>query len=425
MANISRNPIRLLYDAARNIKSNSTCALLEPLFHIPQSMYIGFLTLYKLELGVTLTQVGLITSLGLIIQLFFALISPFVVDKYGRRYTQLIFDFTCMAAVGVLWAVAQNIYFFIIAVILQGTMRIAVISWQCLMLEDNEPDIRIHIFNFLQLSTIIGGFFAPVGAIIVNRYTLVPGMRIILVFFVFCKILHNVLRHFLISETSVGRQKMEEMKGVSILGSLKIYVPVLKRFIKNKLLVIAIAIRALNYAQLLIRQTFLAVLVTNRLGFPAESMAVFYTINSIVMLVMLLFIAPLLAQITRRWPMILGIVFHILATAILLTSPSTQNYPLLIASAVLIAFGTSITTPRIEAMTANIIPNEDRSMANAIMGCISLLISIPIGYIGGVFSSLDARLPFLMTLSIFLISLILLYLAKRMETRQQLTEKGV
>jgi MFS family permease len=412
IAGATNNPIRIIYEAAVSIKGNSrACVFLEPLFTIPQTMYIGFMTLYMLELGVTLPQVGMITSLGLVVHIFFALSSTFITDKLGRRYASLIFDTVGWGFALLVWAVAQNIYFFIIAAIINAFSRVVGNSWHCLMLEDSEPGTRIHIFNFLHMANIVAGFFAPVGALLISRMTLVPAMRAMLVFSFVSMMSLFIIRHFFVTETEVGRLKIQEMKGVGIGSVFKAYSPVLKRIVKDKLLIIALFLRALNFVQLTIRQTFLAVLVTQRLMFPAEAIAVFHTLNAVIMLLVLLLITPVLAQFTRNWPISLGIGFHVAATAVLLLSPPTQNYPLLIVSAILIALGTGIATPRIDTLVANTINNDERSVANAIMAVFILILTAPFGYIGGILSEIDPRLPFVMTLVIFLVCLFMLYIA--------------
>lgn len=379
---------------------------------IPNTLFMGFMTLYMLELGVTLSQVGMISALGLIVHIVLAFASPFITDKLGRRYASLIFDFIGWSGAVLIWAVAQNIYFFVAAAIVNAFFRVVANSWHCLMLEDSEPGTRVHIFTFLQFASIIAGFFAPLGALLVSSMSLVPAMRVMLIFALISKSSLFILRHFFTTETEIGRQRMQEMKGVSIRDVFSSYVPVVKRIAGDRALIISLLLRALNFSQLTVRTTFLAVLVTQHLGFPAETVAVFHLVNAIVMLLVLLLITPVLAQFTGRWPISLGICFHVAATVILLISPPSQNMPLLIVSAVLIALGTAIASPRIDALVANTIVNEERSVANAIMSVFLLLITTPFAYMGGVLSEIDVRLPFLMTLGIFLVCLVMLYVAK-------------
>ena len=290
---IRANPFLVIREAAGSIKGNSrACVFLEPLFAIPHTLSMGYMTLYMLELGVSTTQVGLITSLGLIVHIFFALISTYITDKLGRRYTSLIFDTFGWLVPQVIWAVALDIRFFIVGAIFNASFRVVANSWTCLLLEDSNPETRVHIFNFLQIAGILAGFFAPIGALLINRMTLVPAMRTMLAFGAVSMLTLFIVRHFLTTETAVGRQKIVEMKDVKMRDVFISYIPILKRILSDKLMVIALFLRSLNFIQLTIRTTFLAILVTEGLGFPAEAMAVFHTITAIVMLITLLLISP-------------------------------------------------------------------------------------------------------------------------------------
>ena len=399
----------MVSNAAVSIKGNARpCVFMEPMFAIPHTLYFSYMTLYMREHGLTIEQVGMITSIGLATHIFFALISAYITDKIGRKYTTLIFDIIGWAGSQLIWAFAVNFQFFVAAAMVNAVGRIVMNSWHCLMLEDSPPAIRVHVFNFLQIAGISAGFFAPVGALLINRLTLIPAMRIMLIFSVISMMGLFIIRHFFVTETAVGVQKMKEMRGVSVLSVFRSYFPAMRRIFADRMLVIALLLRSLNFIQLTIRNTFLAVLVTEGLGFPAETMAVFHVFGAAVTLITLILITPLLSQFTRHWPISLGIGFHIMATAVLLLSPPGQNYPLLILSAILIALGTGISAPRIDALVANTIVNEDRSIVNAIMSVVILILSTPFGYIGGVLSGINPRLPFLLTLTIFLVCLLLL-----------------
>ena len=419
----TRNPIRIIRDAADNVRGNArACVMFEPLFAIPNTMYAGYMTLFMLELGMDKSQVGLVTSLGLGVSIFFALISAYITDRLGRRYATLIFDSISWGASQLIWMLAQNFWFFVAAAIINASGRIVTNSWYCLMLEDSEPDTRIHIFNFLQIAGIAAGFFTPVGALLIGKLTIVPAMRVMMLFSNTSMFALFIVRHKMVKETVIGIKKMEEVKNAGAVNVFRSYIPQLARLLRDKMLIVALFIRSLNFIQLTIRNTFLAVLVTERLGFAAGAMAVFHTLNAVTMLLILLFITPALSIVTRHWPISLGVWFHVAATVILLVAPPTRNYALLILSAVLVALGTSVATPRIDALAANAIVNEDRSVVNAILSVILLVISTPFGYIGGLLSEIDARAPFLLTLAIFIACLVLLQAATRMEKKANLSQ---
>ncbi|MCL1829921.1 MAG: MFS transporter [Oscillospiraceae bacterium] len=390
---------------------------LEPLFGIPHTMYIGYLTLYMLALGLSKAQVGIVTSLGLIANFVFASVSAYTADKLGRKKTIIIFDLISWSVAQLIWAFADRFSHFVIAYIINASVQLVGNAFVCTMLEDNKPEDRVNIYNFIQISGIVAGFFAPVGALLISRLTLIPAMRVMQLIGFTMITSQIIIRHLLISETSVGIRKMSQMKQVKVWQVFSAYIPAFKRIINNKLLVLILLLRSLNHIQLTIRNTYLAVLVTEHLGFTPGSMSLFYTVNSVVVLFVLLFISPLLAKITGRWPVIIGIVMHIASTVILLVSPQTQNYYLLILSAILIAAGTGITTPYIDAFAANTISDEDRAASNSVMSMAMMLLSTPFGYIGGVLSELDARAPFLLTFAIFILCLVLLYFIIRREKR--------
>lgn len=378
------------------------------------------MTLYMMQMGMSKSQVGFVTSLGLITNIFFALISAFVTDKIGRKKASLIFDIIGWGIPLTIYAFAQNIYYFVAGVIIASFGYVTMNSWQCLMIEDSDPGTRIHIYNFLQIASILGGFFAPLGGVLINKLTLVPAMRIMFIFAVISMMALFIIRHFHVDETKTGVIKIQEMKGVKIGGVLRSYRKILKRITTDHLLIIAILLRALNFMQLTVKNTFLAVLVTERLGFPTETMAVFHTLSAIVMLVILLFVTPALSRITKHWPIMLGIIFHIVATVILLLSPARQSMFLLILSAFFIALGSAIATPRIDSLAANTILNEERSVVNAIISIILLLISAPFGYIGGLLSEIDTRLPFVLIFVDLVAILVLLAVARKVEGRKSI-----
>ena len=88
------------------------CVMVEPLFIIPHNLFITYTSVYMVALGCTDKQIGLIASVSLIFQMFFSIIGGYVTDKLGRKRTSLIFDLISWCIPTLIWAVAQNFYFF-------------------------------------------------------------------------------------------------------------------------------------------------------------------------------------------------------------------------------------------------------------------------------------------------------------------------
>ena len=124
----------------RKITGNArACMIVEPLFIIPYSLFVTYASVYMLALGVNETQIGFIASLGLLVQIFTSLVSGFLTDRLGRRKALLIFDLISWPLAVLIWAISQNIWFFIFAMIFNGFQKIPHTAWICLLVEDTEP----------------------------------------------------------------------------------------------------------------------------------------------------------------------------------------------------------------------------------------------------------------------------------------------
>src|SRR5512134_3763412 len=91
------------------LKGNPRVTVLtEIMFGIPYNLFSPFFSVYMLALGVTDQQIGSIASLGLVVQIFSALLSGALVDKFGRRLTLFVCDLLSWSVPCLIWAVAQD-----------------------------------------------------------------------------------------------------------------------------------------------------------------------------------------------------------------------------------------------------------------------------------------------------------------------------
>src|SRR5215217_4395581 len=68
------------------------CVYTEPLWGIPFNLYVPYVSIYMLALGLSDTQIGTILSISWGFQIIMAFLSGVITDKLGRRRTTLIFD---------------------------------------------------------------------------------------------------------------------------------------------------------------------------------------------------------------------------------------------------------------------------------------------------------------------------------------------
>ena len=105
-----------LFQTLRELKGNPRVTVLtEVMFGIPYNLFAPFVSVYMLALGLTDQQIGSIASIGLLLQIFTALLSGVIVDKFGRRLSLLVFDILCWSVPCLIWAIAQDVRYFVLA----------------------------------------------------------------------------------------------------------------------------------------------------------------------------------------------------------------------------------------------------------------------------------------------------------------------
>ena len=166
MFRIRHNPLIItLFNLEGNPKAS---VYTEPLWGIPFNLFVPYASVYMLALGVSDAQIGMITSLGLLIQPFFALISGAITDKYGRRLTTLVSDLISWSIPCLIWAVAEDIRYFIVAAVFNAMWRISMNSWTCLLVEDAEKDQLVHIWTWIHIAGLMAAFFAPLAGVLIG-----------------------------------------------------------------------------------------------------------------------------------------------------------------------------------------------------------------------------------------------------------------
>jgi MFS family permease len=100
------------------------CVYTEPLWGIPFNLYAPYVSLYMLALGLSPTDIGLVLSLSWALQIVFALLSGVITDKLGRRRTTFIFDIVAWTIPAVIAALAQNVWYFLAAGLINSVWRI-------------------------------------------------------------------------------------------------------------------------------------------------------------------------------------------------------------------------------------------------------------------------------------------------------------
>ena len=203
---IARNP---LIDLLVHLKGNErACLWTEPLWGIPYNLYVPFVSVYMAALGMTPVQIGAMSTIFFISQMFWALLSGVLTDKLGRRRCTVIFDLLSWSVPTFLWMLAQDYRWFVAAALFNGMWRVTENSWDLLLMEDSEPSRLVRLYAVSHVAGLLAGFVAPLAYLLVRAFGLVPTMRAIYGFTFVLMTTKFIVLYFLSHETKIGERRM-------------------------------------------------------------------------------------------------------------------------------------------------------------------------------------------------------------------------
>jgi MFS family permease len=403
-----------LFKTLRELKGNPRVTVLtEVMFGIPYNLFSPFLSVYMLALGVTDQQIGAIASLGLVIQIFTALISGAIVDKFGRRLTLFIADMLCWAVPCLIWAAAQDVNYFIVAAMMNSLWRISHTAWTCLMIEDAEERHLVHIWTWIMIFAVCSAFFAPLGGWFVDRYGLIPAMRGLTIFGFLVLVSKFIVLYIYSHETARGVQRMAETRHRSIPGLLGEYRSVFGQILHSRNIIAALSLMVITNIYTMVSNNFWGVLFTSKLGFSDSQISTYVAIRSIVMTLSFFVIGPRLTNLRRfRLPLWVGFSGFLVSQLLLVVMPPHAVF-LLVVSVVLEAIASALVSPMTESMLALSLESDERARVSAIVYVSLIVLISPFGWVAGQLSALNRSLPFALNTALFAIGLIVVWIIGR------------
>lgn len=403
-----------LFQTLRELKGNPRVTVLtEVLFGIPYNLFAPFLSIYMLAFGVTDQQIGTIASLGLVLQIFSALLSGAIVDKFGRRLTLLIFDLLCWSVPCLIWAAAQDVRFFIVAALMNSLWRISHTAWTCLMVEDAEERHLVHIWTWIMIFAVCSAFFAPLGGWFVGRYGLVPAVRGLYVFGFVVLTAKFVILYVYSHETVRGVQRMAETRHRSLLSLLGEYRSVFSQLMHSRPILAALSLMVIVNIYTTVSNNFWGVLFTGKLGFADSQISTYAAVRSIIMTICFFLIGPRLTNLRRfRVPLWAGFSLFAVSQLLLVMMPP-RAVIWIVGSVVLEGVAAALVSPMTESLLALSMESKERARVSAMVYVALIVLISPFGWIAGQLSALDRSLPFALNTALFVLGLVLVWFIGR------------
>ncbi|MFH1179924.1 MAG: MFS transporter, partial [Candidatus Bathyarchaeota archaeon] len=152
-------------------------------------------------LGASVVEIGLISSVGSFISAVIAIPGAYIADKYGRR--NIIVVFTYFVAAGYLiHAFAPNWWFILFGSIILNLSRVYLPALQAIEADSLPEKKRGMGYSLINMApSIFSAVSPPIAGIIVSRYELVPGMRLLYLATTAIILIIALIRTFFLEET--------------------------------------------------------------------------------------------------------------------------------------------------------------------------------------------------------------------------------
>ena len=353
----------------------------------------------------------------MVFQIVFALFSGIITDKLGRKRTTFVFDFLAWSVPCLIWAFSNSFIYFVIAAIFNSVMRVTMNSWNCLLVEDCDRKQIVNIYTWIYISGLIAAFFAPVTGLFIGWFELVPTIRVIyIISFVMMTFKFIILNKYA-TETTQGIIRMEETRHLKWFQQFNGYGAVIKQMLRTSDTMLTLGIMLIMSICTMVNGTFWSIIVTQDVNMPAKSIGMFPFLRSFVMLVFFFVLVPKIKAIRFKKPLITGFSAFIASQLLLIVTPE-KGYLILIISIFLEACSVSLISPLLDSMQVIMVDPQERARIIAMMYVIVMAFSSPFGWIAGVLSGIDHRLPFAMNIILLALGILLTIFASIAASRK-------
>jgi MFS family permease len=408
-----------LFTTLKNFSGNARgCVYTEPLWGIPYTLYIPYTSIFMVAMGLVDSQIGLIVSVSWAVQILLALFSGVITDKLGRRRTTLIFDIIGWGLFAFISAIAQNFWYFLAAGMVNSFWRITQNSWTCLLVEDADSQQIVDMYTWIYITIQFAGFFSPLAGLLVNRFSLISTVRGLYFFAAFMFTLKSIITYLTTEETQQGKIRMEETKFESMFIVMKGYKKVFLQILQTPQTLVTAGILLMISITGMINGSFWAILVTEKLHFPAASLSIFPMVKSTIILLFFFTVMPIVKRMHFKYPMIIGLLGYMISQLILILAPE-KSYFFVILSLVLESCSFATANPLLDQMVVNTINPKERARIQSILYVGVITLTSPFGWIAGQLSEMNKNFPFILNMTLFAIAALLAAFAGNLHKKQQ------
>lgn len=391
-----------IVESVRILKGNArTSVLFEPMWSIPYVFYSFYLSLYMKARGVTDVQIGILISLGYVFGIFTAMIGGAVVDKMGRRRCSLVFSLVSWAGSVLLYLLANNFWVFLLAQIVNSCSKISDVAWQLLLIEDADDDQRLAAFNLFGIIDIVAGLFTPLAGMVVAGFGVVKAEQGFLLFAFLMMAAQALWRNHYYRESELGKKVAEQSRHVHFFRVFQTSVVQMKGALadKNPKMRIVLAVFVLFQVYLIIgsfTSLYFAPYLTDVLKLGEAMISVLGTVNACFTLGVYVFVIPMVSRFNKIFSSGVGLLLLAASMLMLILIPA-GSFLSAAAAVALYSVGYGVVRPMMDALLAEVTPDEGRAGIYALKNTMISLASAGAGALSGFLYGADPRMIYIVS----------------------------
>lgn len=372
--------------------------------------YGSYMPLYMLALGVSKAQVGMLAGAVVLTKTVSTLLGGYAADRFGRKRMLVSVDIVCWGIPMLLYAVAQNPWYFVVGRLINGCVYLVLPSFECLFIEDVPVDRRAGVFGTLQFLTSGARLLAPVAGGLVAWLGIVRAGRLITATCMVSSITIAIVRHFTMRETTMGQERMGSTVGVPPRALIQEYLGIAAAMVRGHGVRTFLLVRGLVAFVTTMWTTYAVIYLTDAQGvaLPKSLISLLPLLSALTTMAMLVLSAERIRLTRALDNLLLGQVLWLTAAVCFVASPpGTLWYA--VAWAVVGAVSTALFAPAERNYWANVVSDRERAQVFSAGFAFVSLVSLLAGPLAGALYTYRPRSPFLLGIALQVLALGLLW----------------
>jgi len=359
-------------------------------FGFTSGLFSPFRSPYIRELGASPLVLGLMTSAGYVILALVRIPGAFIADRYGRRKVIVVFTFGAALSYA-FYVFAWDWRVILVAVVVSSLSHIYQPALEAIEADSLPPGRRGLGYSLIWVMPGVPAFLGPVvSGYLVERYGLVPGMRVVYAVVLVCVLAVAGIRWRYLEETA-GEE--EELGRRELAASLRESVGSIREAWRG----MGAEIRYVTLVYLLMSlefplfSTFYSLYAYDVVGVTGLEWGLISTIGSVALILVGYPAGKIVDRIGRRRSMVLA---YLLSTPTLLGFMAARGFTQMAVVNVVFQVSTAFFFPALNALRADMVPRQKRGRIMGLMGTMRSLIMVPAATVYGYLYEVNKAYPY-------------------------------